>query len=172
MPNSQVPRATLPGSLGRGTVPLLRLGVVRPARPFAGHGVPAQLPGLDDPPLRLVDVALVLDGPHADAHALFGEVDVAARHALLGGAADLDDALVDVVADDGEAAEDDGEEDEGDELPGGVVSRGAASRRASWAPICDLVSTGEGLAMKSARKRGFGGDDNMTRIIRRGSQPG
>ena len=123
---------------GEETVPLPRLitiptvSTVRAACPLPGHRIPAQLPRLDNPPLGFVDIALIPDGAHADAHPLFGEVDVAARHALLGGAADLDDALVDVVADDGEAAKDDGEEDEGDELPGEVVLAGGvpASRRA------------------------------------------
>lgn len=138
-PHRQQDQLPLPPSLetsargqGETAIPLPRRLLAISALPLRLAPVPAQLPRLDDPPLRLVDVVLVADGLDADAHAFLGEVDVAARHALLGGPADLDDALVDVVADDGEAADEDGEEYEGDQLPGGsgVLAGWACSTRA------------------------------------------
>ena len=82
---------------------------------------------------------------------------MALGHALLGAVADLDDALVDVVADEGDAAEDDGEEDEGDEFPGGVLA-GWCSRSRGLGAHGILFAGARGFRddVETARGRGLG----------------
>lgn len=81
------------------------------------HGGVAHIPGLDDQPLRLVEILLVLDVPHADLDAVLGEDDVLLVHARRRRVADLSSAHVDVVAHEAGDADDDEEDDEGEELP-------------------------------------------------------
>lgn len=80
-------------------------------------GVPlGQVPRLDDPALRLVDVALVLDLADADAHAVAGEDDVLAAHAARGRGADGAAGEVDLVGDPGGDGDDGEGEEEGKEF--------------------------------------------------------
>ncbi len=78
----------------------------------------SHVPGLDDPALGGVDVLLLLDVLDADAEAVLGEDDVLLGHAGLGVVADLGRAEVDLVPDEGDAAEDGQEDEEGQELAG------------------------------------------------------
>ena len=86
----------------------------------------AHVPGLDDPALGGVDVLLVLDVLDADAQAVLCEDDVLLAHLLGDVAPHADDAEVDLVADEGQAADDDEGDDEREELAvrhiGGVSS--------------------------------------------------
>lgn len=78
--------------------------------------VRAQVPGLDEVTLGGVDLALVLDVLDADAEPVLGEDDVLLAHALGDVPLHLGDAEVDLVADPGEAGEDEDGEEEGEEL--------------------------------------------------------
>lgn len=75
-----------------------------------------QIPGLDDPALRRVDVFLVLDLLDADAHAVLCEDNVLLAHALRGRLGHFGDAEVDLVADPGADADDGEDDDEGEDL--------------------------------------------------------
>jgi hypothetical protein len=81
--------------------------------------LPAQVPRLDDPALRAVDVVLVLDLLDADAQPVLGEDDVLLAHLLLGLRFDLAERQEDLVADPGEAREEGEGDDEGEDLAGG-----------------------------------------------------
>ena len=70
-----------------------------------GRRVP-EVPSLDDPVLRRIDVLLLLYMLDADLEAIFSEDEVSSSHALLGVVADLGRAEVDLVDDEGDAAED------------------------------------------------------------------
>lgn len=85
-------------TLRKQTSPSFPLGGLLVAR-GGGPGVP----GLDDPGLRGVDVALVLDVLDADLHAVLGEDDVVRGEAVLGVGADLGRAHVHVVAHEADA---------------------------------------------------------------------
>lgn len=73
-----------------------------PSSPLRGSlftiRIGAGVPGLNNPRLGGVDIALVLDVLHADLDAVFGEDDVARGEAVLGILADLGGADVDLVA--------------------------------------------------------------------------
>ena len=101
------------------------MGLRAPANRAQGHplnlqrlvllGV-AEVPRLDDPALRSVDVLFVLDVLNADAHAVLCEDDVLLAHALRGRLAELVGGEVDLVEDPADAGEDDEGDDEGEEL--------------------------------------------------------
>lgn len=57
----------------------------------------AEVPGLDDPALRGIDIFLVLHVPDADTHAVLCEDNVLLSHALRGGVAELGGGNVDLV---------------------------------------------------------------------------
>lgn len=78
----------------------------------------AEIPCLDYPALRGIDVIFVADLLDAHADAVLGEDDVLLAHALRRRLLHLGDAEVDLVAYPAADDDDDEENDKGDELPG------------------------------------------------------
>lgn len=70
----------------------------------------SHIPGLDNPILRRIDVALLLDMLNADLEAVLGKDDVLLGHALVDIVPDLGDAEVDLVANEAGAAYEDEED--------------------------------------------------------------
>ena len=85
---------------------------------FVGARRTPQLPGLDKKALGLVEVRLVPDVLDTDAQAaVLGEDDVVLVHLLAGLRLDLAHGQVDLVADPGQAGQEDECDDQGQQLP-------------------------------------------------------
>ena len=91
----------------------------------------------------MVEVRLVLDVFDIDAQAVLGEDDVVLAHLLAGLRLDLDHGQVDLVADPGQAGQEEERDDQGQQLPVWEVSL-AADAKGEMAWRTDLIADGGG----------------------------